>query len=153
MEISDHFFSLVLVHWSSLDPELCLIFRDIHEYTWRIHRLSDCLLSVNFPEFLLENRKPAALEEKRNDSPASKQSCCRPSWQMHCPTISPLLLNPQRSPLLPAGHHWSELQEDQISPGRTPGHRASPPAGTKTTLWVPPVRTPPVLQPEIPAWK
>lgn len=33
VEISDRFFSLVLVHWSSLDPELCLIFRDIHEYT------------------------------------------------------------------------------------------------------------------------
>lgn len=145
VELSGRFFSLVLVHWSSLDPELCLIFRDIYEYRWRIHRLSNCSLSENFTEFF-RKQETSCFRGKRNDSPPSKQSCYRP-------TISPLLLNPRRSRLLPAGHHWSELQGDQISPGRTPGHRASPPAGTKTTLWVPPVRTPPVLKPEIPAWK
>lgn len=108
---------------------------------------TDCqtVHSQRISEFF-RKQETSCFRGKRNDSPPSKQSCCRP-------TISPLLLNPRRSRLLPAGHHWSELQGDQISPGRTPGHRASPPAGTKTTLWVPPVRTPPVLKPEIPAWK
>lgn len=133
VELRDRFFSLVLVHWSSLDPELCLIFRDIYEYAWRIHRLSNCLLSENFTEFF-RKQETSCFRGKRNDSPPILTDAL-PHYQP--PVIKPTAITPPscRSSLI-----WTPGGSDKSR--SNPRSQSQPSCGDKDHSVGPPCQDP-----------